>query len=114
MLHTINFNFSQLNHLANTEPLHPEELYLVLAGFCGALLTFSHAYTLEDLPKYRHEQLSKTFTRLDEIIRELLDIFCFCCAMGTRLRPVPGSTSVSTSFSRISRSRRAILASRRR
>jgi len=73
MLHTINFNFSQLNHLANTEPLHPEELYLVLAGFCGALLTFSHAYTLEDLPKYRHEQLSKTFTRLDEIIRELLD-----------------------------------------
>jgi type VI secretion system protein ImpJ len=72
MLHTINSRFALLNHLANSEPLHPEELYLAMAGLCGELLTFSKAYTLEDLPPYRHEQLTETFPRLDELIRELL------------------------------------------
>lgn len=73
MLHTVNHNFAVLNHLMNTEPLHPEELYLALAEFCGELITFSNAYTLADLPSYRHDLLSETFQKLDTIIRELLD-----------------------------------------
>jgi type VI secretion system protein ImpJ len=44
MLHTVNQCFARLNHLSQAEPLHPEELYLELAGFLGELLTFSHAY----------------------------------------------------------------------
>jgi type VI secretion system protein ImpJ len=73
MLHTVNSRFALLNHLANAQPLHPEELYLALAGFCGELLTFSSAYSLTDLPPYRHEELSETFPGLDKLIRELLD-----------------------------------------
>jgi len=73
MLHTVNRNFAILNHLVNAQPLHPEELYLALAGFCGELITFSKNYTLTNLPQYHHEQLSDTFPKLDEIIRELLD-----------------------------------------
>ncbi|MDR1424469.1 MAG: type VI secretion system baseplate subunit TssK [Azoarcus sp.] len=73
LLHTVNRNFARLNHLARAEPLHPEELYLTLAEFCGELMTFSNRYRLADLPPYRHEDLGATFFRLDEIVRELLD-----------------------------------------
>ncbi|UXY14574.1 type VI secretion system baseplate subunit TssK [Chitiniphilus purpureus] len=73
LLHTVNRNFARLNHLLHAEPLHPEELYVALAEFCGELLTFSSIYTLADLPAYRHEQLGDTLPKLDEQIRELLD-----------------------------------------
>jgi len=73
MLHSINRCFARLNHLSQAEPLHPEDLYLELAGFLGELLTFSHAYALSDVPAYQHEQLSKTFSRLETLIHELLD-----------------------------------------
>ena len=73
MLHTVNHNFAILKHLDEAEPVHPEELYLALATFCGELITFSNAYTLTGLPRYNHEELATTFQKLDEIIRELLD-----------------------------------------
>jgi len=84
MLHTINQNFAKLKHLVNAEPLHPEELYLVMAGFCGELITFSKNYTLKSLPKYNHDQLSETFPKLDEIIRELLNT-----VISTRFAAIP-------------------------
>ncbi|HSC80419.1 MAG TPA: type VI secretion system baseplate subunit TssK [Chitinolyticbacter sp.] len=73
LLHTVNRNFARLNHLLHADPLHPEEFYLALAEFCGELLTFSSIYTLADLPPYRHDQLSDTLPKLDEMVRELLD-----------------------------------------
>ncbi|MCL1861389.1 MAG: type VI secretion system baseplate subunit TssK [Proteobacteria bacterium] len=73
MLHTVNAHFALLNHLASTEPLHPEELYRALATLCGQLMTFSNTYKLIDLPKYDHEQLFDTFPRIDKMIRELID-----------------------------------------
>lgn len=73
MLHTVNRCFARLKHLSNAEPLHPEDLYLELAGFLGELLTFSHAYSLSDVPEYQHEQLSTTFSGLESLIHELLD-----------------------------------------
>jgi type VI secretion system protein ImpJ len=73
MLHTANHYFARLKHLSTSEPLHPEELYLELAGFLGELLTFSHAYALEDVPTYQHEELNKTFPRMEALIHELLD-----------------------------------------
>ena len=73
LLHTVNRNFARLKHFACAEPLHPEELYLALAGFCGELITFSKRYRLADLPAYRHEEPAASFFPLDEIIRELLD-----------------------------------------
>ncbi|TJZ63947.1 type VI secretion system baseplate subunit TssK [Chitiniphilus eburneus] len=73
LLHTVNRNFARLNHLLHADPLHPEELYMALAEFCGELLTFSSIYTLADLPPYRHDNLADTLPKLDEQIRELLD-----------------------------------------
>ncbi|WP_432719733.1 type VI secretion system baseplate subunit TssK [Jeongeupia wiesaeckerbachi] len=73
LLHTVNRNFARLNHLARCEPLHPEELYLALAEFCGELQTFSSIYSLGDLPPYRHDALSEVLPVLDAQIRELLE-----------------------------------------
>ncbi len=73
LLHTINRNFARLNHLARCAPLHPEELYLSLAEFCGELQTFSTLYTLEDIPAYRHEALHDVLPVLDKQIRDLLE-----------------------------------------
>jgi len=71
--HTVNHNFARLNHLAQSQPLHPEELYRALSEFCGELLTFSSSYDLASIPAYRHEQLGEVFSTLDQQIRELLD-----------------------------------------
>lgn len=71
--HTVNHNFARLNHLAQSRPLHPEELYQALSEFCGELLTFSSTYDLASIPAYRHEQLGEVFATLDRQIRELLD-----------------------------------------
>ena len=92
MLHTVNHNFALLNHLANVEPLHPEELYQGLVELCGELITFSNAWSLNDLPQYRHEQLSETFPKLDTMIRELLDT-----VISSRYRIIP-LTSPKASF----------------
>jgi len=73
LLHTVNRNYSWLSHYINAEPLHPEDFYMALAGFCGELVTFSNRYKLPDIPPYLHENLAATFFKLDEIVRELLD-----------------------------------------
>jgi type VI secretion system protein ImpJ len=73
MLHTVNHNFALLKHLSEAEPLPPEELYLLLAEMCGELMTFSHRFTLDNLPRYQHEDPYEAFSLLDEMIRDLLD-----------------------------------------
>jgi type VI secretion system protein ImpJ len=72
LLHTVNRSFPLLNHFLAT-PTHPEALYASLAQLCGELMTFSSELTLKDIPPYRHENLSEVFSRLDTIIRELLE-----------------------------------------
>lgn len=72
LLHTVNRTFPLLNHLA-TVPTHPETLYALLAQLCGELMTFSSERTLRDIPVYQHENLSLVFSRLDTLIRELLE-----------------------------------------
>jgi type VI secretion system protein ImpJ len=73
LLHTVNRSFPLLNHLLRHPQSHPEQFYLALAQLGGELLTFSSTLTLNDLPAYRHEDLTGTFARLDELVRELLD-----------------------------------------
>jgi type VI secretion system protein ImpJ len=46
---------------------------MALAEFCGELITFSSLYKLDDIPPYRHDDLTATLFRLDEQLRELLD-----------------------------------------
>jgi type VI secretion system protein ImpJ len=73
LLHSVNRNFARLRHLSLCQPLHPEELYVALAEFCGELQTFSTLYSLADIPPYRHDQLQQVFPVLDRQIRELLE-----------------------------------------
>lgn len=72
LLHTVNRSFPLLNHFANT-PTHPETLYTALAQLCGELMTFSSTRTLGEIPQYAHEDLTDVFSRIDALIRELLE-----------------------------------------
>lgn len=73
LLHTANTSFSDLSHLFQHPQLHPERLFQSMLRLVGALLTFSRDYTLDDLPVYDHSDPGPAFTRLDEMIRELID-----------------------------------------
>lgn len=73
LLHTINSSFSSLAHLHQHPQLHPERLHQELLRMAGALLTFSNAYQLGDLPMYRHDQPEGSFHALLQIVRALLD-----------------------------------------
>lgn len=72
LLHTVNRSFPLLNHFSLT-PTHPEALYSALAQLCGELMTFSSEHTLDEIPHYDHENLTAVFSRIDILIRELLD-----------------------------------------
>lgn len=74
LLHTVNRNFARLRHLSQSSPVHPEELYMAMAEFCGELQTFSTQYALSDIPAYRHDDLYNVLSTLDRQIRELLEI----------------------------------------
>ncbi|MDR3409652.1 MAG: type VI secretion system baseplate subunit TssK [Formivibrio sp.] len=72
LLHTVNRNFPLLSHFLRQTDASPESLYLTLAQMAGELITFSSSHSLADIPAYRHEDLTPTFSRLDALVRELL------------------------------------------
>ena len=73
LLHTASAACAALTHFQHHAGLHPERLYERLLELAGALMTFSKTFTLADLPAYRHDQPGGAFTRLDHILRELLE-----------------------------------------
>lgn len=73
LLHTVNRSFPLLSHAHRHASLHPEWLYLVLAQFVAELLTFSSTLSISHVPPYRHDALTETFERLEDLIRSLLD-----------------------------------------
>lgn len=73
LLHTASSAFGALSHCLHHPGLHPERLYQELLRLAGALMTFSKNYGLADLPAYQHAAPGEAFTKLDEIIRELLE-----------------------------------------
>lgn len=73
LLHTASAAFAGLSHLARHPALHPERLFERLLELAGALMTFSKTFTLADLPTYDHANPGPAFTRLDQIVRELLE-----------------------------------------
>jgi type VI secretion system protein ImpJ len=73
LLYTINTYLPQFRHLYQTRRGHPSELYTTMLALAGALTTFSQTIHPRDLPAYEHDDLASCFTRLDEIIRELLE-----------------------------------------
>jgi type VI secretion system protein ImpJ len=73
LLHTVSTASATLMHYLRHPALHPERLFEAMLGLAGALMTYSKAYTLANLPSYQHEQPGPCFAQLDGIVRELLD-----------------------------------------
>lgn len=73
LLNTISTVSASLTHCANYARHHPEHLFDRLMGFVGGLMTFSTKYALGDLPVYNHEDPAAGLSRLDAIIRDLID-----------------------------------------
>lgn len=73
LLHTASSGFAELSHYLHQPKLHPERLFQSMLRLAGQLLTFSKAYSLADLPAYRHHDPAPGFHALDRIIRELID-----------------------------------------
>ncbi|WP_058834882.1 type VI secretion system baseplate subunit TssK [Luteimonas abyssi] len=73
LLHTASSSYAALSHLFRHGDFHPERLHQELLRLAGALLTFTKAYGLSDLPHYDHARPEDGFDRLFGIIRELLD-----------------------------------------
>ena len=73
LLHTASTAYAGLAHFMRHPGLHPERLFQRLLELAGSLLTFSKSFTLADLPAYDHGNPGPGFSRLDDIIRELLE-----------------------------------------
>lgn len=73
LLYTINSFFPELRHIYETRRGHPAELFRVMLGLTGALTTFSGTVHPRDLPSYDHENLTVCLTRVDALLRELLE-----------------------------------------
>jgi type VI secretion system protein ImpJ len=73
LLYSINSALPELRHIYETRRGHPVELFNSMLGLAGALTTFSGTVQARALPTYEHDNLSASFTRLDEMLRDLLE-----------------------------------------
>jgi type VI secretion system protein ImpJ len=73
-LHTLCSALPALRHHLQDRRSHPEEVYRDLARLTGALSTFSLEATRDEIPKYRHRDLTSTFREMDVLIRRYLEI----------------------------------------
>jgi len=73
-LHALCSALPALRHHLQDRRSHPEEVYRDLARLAGALSTFSLEAAKDDIPKYRHRDLTSTFRELDALIRRYLEI----------------------------------------
>ncbi len=61
-----------LNHHHNLGHIHPEQLYVTLLEFCGALSTFSLTHSYPSLPVYSHERQWECFEAVFTFIQDIL------------------------------------------
>lgn len=73
MLNIVSTANALLTHCARSPDYHPEPLYEKLLAAAGGLMTFSDRYKTADLPAYRHDALSDVFSKLDVLLRDLVD-----------------------------------------
>jgi type VI secretion system protein ImpJ len=73
-LHALCSSLPALRHHLQDRRSHPEEVYLELARLAGALSTFALESNPEEIPAYKHRDLTSTFKGLDNLIRRYLEI----------------------------------------
>ena len=91
LLYTINTHLPQMRHLFETRLGHPSDLYQAMLALAGALTTFSTTVHPRQLPAYEHDDLSRCFTALDEMLRELLETVVPATSVSLPLREVQSS-----------------------
>lgn len=88
LIHTLNSSIPGLLHLLNSKQIHPETLYFLLAQLEGQLTTFSDKIQAKTITHYYHDNLSVTFQKLFEEIRELLELVIATRCVQIRLKKV--------------------------
>lgn len=73
LLHCIHSAWPQLRLFLSHPARPPEQLYVTLTQLVSALTTFSTDVQLADIPAWDHANADDVFTRLESMIRELLD-----------------------------------------
>lgn len=73
LLLTLNATLPPLQYLSKNLTLPPQQLYLELAKLAGSLCSFSHEHNTSIIPAYQHENLTSTFSKLETVLRSLLD-----------------------------------------
>ncbi|MGB9406886.1 MAG: type VI secretion system baseplate subunit TssK [Terracidiphilus sp.] len=73
-LHALCSALPALRHHLQDRRSHPEEVYRDMARLAGALSTFSLEATRDEIPQYRHRDLTSTFREMDVLIRRYLEI----------------------------------------
>jgi type VI secretion system protein ImpJ len=73
LLYTVNSHLPRFRHLHDSRASHPAALYSAMAELSGALMTFATGAQPADLPPYDHHDLTGCFTRLDALLRTLLE-----------------------------------------
>jgi len=73
LLQTISAGCASLHHHAQCREFHPERLFQDLLVLTGGLMAFSRKVRVKDLPAYNHEQPGPAFTKLDAVLRDLVD-----------------------------------------
>ncbi len=84
LLHTINASIPTMAHFFRSPVLHPERLYLEMAGLVGKLMTFSVDSHPKDIIKYDHDDLYLTFFTLSAQLKDLLET-----VIPSRCVPIP-------------------------
>lgn len=83
-LHTLNTSIPILLHHFNQPHVHPERVYIEVAGLIGKMFTFSSEGSARDVPPYDHERVGETFARVEDQLSRLLKTI-----IPTRCVPIP-------------------------
>lgn len=73
-LHALCSGQPALRHHLTDRRSHPEEVYRDLARMAGALSTFSLEAAGDEVPRYRHDDLTTTFQEMNRLIRRYLEV----------------------------------------
>lgn len=74
VLQTLSSAIPLLNHYKNTSDIHPEKIYSLLVSVIGGLCPFGFDLDVHNIPKYKHNDLTVVFDRLERQLRKLVDI----------------------------------------
>jgi type VI secretion system protein ImpJ len=73
-LHALCSSLPALRHHLLDRRSHPEEVYRDLSRLAGALSTFALESARDEIPAYRHRDLTSTFKEMDALIRRYLEV----------------------------------------